>query len=229
MIRDIVYALSHDLRTPLAAAGLTLRQARDGAYGAMPPRYLEILDRSIAANDELQRLAETLLLVAQYESGERSAVHRPVDLDRLVRDVVAQMRSLADSKHLRIEIATAEAVVLGDPGELRRALVNLFANAVTWSREGGGVEIGMQVEGRAVRVFVADHGFGVPDDFEISSCASPGTMREVAAQVSVSTSCAASPKRTVDVCGYEPNEPQGSIFSIELPMVEAPVPADVSA
>jgi len=36
IIRDIVYALSHDLRTPLAAARLTMLQARDGAFGPLP-------------------------------------------------------------------------------------------------------------------------------------------------------------------------------------------------
>ena len=37
-----MYALSHDLRTPLAALGMTLRQAQSGAYGELPERYREI-------------------------------------------------------------------------------------------------------------------------------------------------------------------------------------------
>ena len=98
VIRDIVYALSHDLRTPLAAAGLTLRQAREGAYGPMPERYREILDRSISANDELQRLAETLLLVAQYESGDRTAERRTIELNRLVR---GHRRAVAAARRIR--------------------------------------------------------------------------------------------------------------------------------
>ena len=140
------------------------------------------------------------------------------------------MRPLADSKHLRIEIATAEAVVLGDPGELRRALVNLFANAVTWSREGGGIEIGMQVEGRAVRVFVADHGFGVPEDLRQNLFMRFAGDHARGGGTGLGLYIV---RRIAEAHGgrvrYEPNEPQGSIFSIELPMVEAPVPADVSA
>ena len=71
VIRDLVYALSHDLRTPLAALGMTLRQAQAGAYGELPERYREIVERSIIATDDVQRLAETLLLVARFESGDR--------------------------------------------------------------------------------------------------------------------------------------------------------------
>jgi len=69
IIRDLVYALSHDLRTPLAALGMTLRQAQAGRYGELPERYREIVDRSVIATDDVQRLAETLLLVARFESG----------------------------------------------------------------------------------------------------------------------------------------------------------------
>ena len=36
VIRDIVYALAHDLRTPLAAAHVTMNQALAGAYGELP-------------------------------------------------------------------------------------------------------------------------------------------------------------------------------------------------
>ncbi len=52
VIRDIVYALAHDLRTPLAAAHVTMNQALSGAYGELPERYSEILKTALAANDE---------------------------------------------------------------------------------------------------------------------------------------------------------------------------------
>jgi len=224
VIRDIVYALSHDLRTPLAAAGLTLRQARDGAYGPMPPSYLEILDRSLAANDELQRLAETLLLVAQYESGERTIAHRQLDVARLTRDVATQLESLAKSKGLSVEIdAETEAWTVGDAGELRRALVNLFANAVTWSREGGTVRIRVSAPGERVRVAVEDRGFGVPPELREMLF-----MRFAAeGKHGVGTGLGLYiVRRIAEAHGgavrYEPNDPEGSIFTLELPAAAAP-------
>ena len=50
VIRDIVYALSHDLRTPLSASRMTMQQALEGAYGELPPAYRDILRRTIASN-----------------------------------------------------------------------------------------------------------------------------------------------------------------------------------
>ena len=67
VIRDIVYALAHDLRTPVAAADVTMTQALAGAYGDLPEAYRDILRTSIASNVDLRRLVETLLLVARYE------------------------------------------------------------------------------------------------------------------------------------------------------------------
>ena len=49
VIRDLVYALSHDLRTPLAALGMMLRQAETGAYGALPRAYRDVVRRSVVA------------------------------------------------------------------------------------------------------------------------------------------------------------------------------------
>jgi K+-sensing histidine kinase KdpD len=88
VIRDIVYALSHDLRTPLEAANMTMRQALEGKYGELPAPYREILERSVQSKDELRRLAETLLLVSRYESGEASRYRERVDLAEITREAL---------------------------------------------------------------------------------------------------------------------------------------------
>ncbi len=220
VIRDIVYALSHDLRTPLAAIGLTLRQARDGSYGAMPPQYLDILDRSIAANDELQRLAETLLLVARYEAGETMSAREEVDLVPLAREVASLLEPLAKQKALTLEVvAPAEhAVVLADQGELRRALTNLIANAVTWSSQGGAVKVDVGVTDGKGSLAVVDTGYGVPPAMRPALFTRfAGAQRGGGSGLGLYIV-----RRIAEANGgtatYAPNEPSGSRFTLTLPL-----------
>ena len=164
VIRDIVYALSHDLRTPLAAARMTMLQALAGAYGPLPEAYRAILERTLQSNDELQRLAETLLLVSRYESGERSTRRERVELADVARDVVAELDVLARGKGLDVRLEVEDGVaVLADPPELRRALVNLVANALAWTPAGGTIVVRAAAREDAADLSVEDTGYGVPE------------------------------------------------------------------
>jgi signal transduction histidine kinase len=164
VIRDIVLALSHDLRTPLAASGMTMRQALSGAFGPLPPQYTEILRRTIASNDELQRLAETLLLVARYESGDRSQRREPVDVLMSAKGVVAELEPLWRDKGIAVSVdGDGTSTVLADPLELRRALVNLIANAIRFTPAGGAVAIRANERNGRATIDVEDNGYGVPE------------------------------------------------------------------
>jgi signal transduction histidine kinase len=221
VIRDIVYALSHDLRTPLAAAGMTMRQAIEGRYGELPEAYREILDRSVQSNDELQRLAETLLLVSRYESGEASRYREPVTLRALARNVVQELEPLWRGKAVTVRVEGEEISVLADRGELRRAVVNLVANAVQWTPGGGSIDVHTSIEGERARLLVSDTGFGVPAGVReqlfqrIGGASRHGggsglglyIVRRIAEGHGGSVS-------------YEPRSGGGSVFALDLPPAE---------
>ncbi|MCL5258672.1 MAG: ATP-binding protein [Firmicutes bacterium] len=164
VIRDLVYALAHDLRTPLVAANVTMQQARRGAFGQLPERYAEVLTTSIRSNQELQRMVETLLLVARYESGEASQTFEPVDLERVARNVVAELEPTARERCVHIDMRTQRTFVLADEDEMRRAALNLVANAVAASPSGTSVVVSTGGDGKRSEFTVDDEGFGVPPE-----------------------------------------------------------------
>lgn len=224
IIRDLVYALSHDLRTPLAALGMTLRQARAGAYGELPDRYREIVERSVIATDDVQRLAETLLLVARFESGDRRPERDVLDLGEVATQIAAELEALATTREVTLTIAieSGSAVrAIGDRGDIRRAITNLAANALDHTAPNGHVSIAVERRGGSAMIRVTDDGFGVSDKarahlftrFARGDDRSGGgsglglyIVRRVAEESGGSVT-------------YEPNQPQGSIFTLRLPAV----------
>jgi len=228
VIRDIVYALSHDLRTPLAALGMTLRQANEGAYGELPATYREIVARSVSATDELARLAETLLVVARFESGERTVDPESLSLRELAATIAAELHSVAFAKSVTIAVeASADPIVLADRGDVRRAITNLVANAITWSHEGGTVTLRVANEGEVAKFEVNDDGYGVPEVVRamlFERFGDMGSRRGSGTGLGLYIV-----RRIVEDYGgrvtYAPHLPHGSTFGFTLPL--QPITANV--
>ncbi|MDP9017846.1 MAG: HAMP domain-containing histidine kinase [Candidatus Eremiobacteraeota bacterium] len=227
ILRDLVYALSHDLRTPLTAAKMTMQQALEGQYGELPEAYREILRRSVTSNEELNRLAETLLLVARYESGDQSRMRETVDVARITQSVIEELRPLASSKdiHLDVSGATESCYVLADEAEMRRALTNLIANAVTWTPRGGRISVAAHSVDSMLQIEVEDNGYGVPeavrsrlfDRFVGGSRQGGGSglglyiVRRIA-------------EGHQGTISYRPSATQGSVFILKLPLYQVERP-----
>lgn len=232
VIRDLVYALSHDLRTPLAAAAMTTQQALDGKYGPLPEAHREILRRALTSNEELRRLAETLLLVARYESGEQSTVRRPVLLRAVASGVCQELQPIWHAKNQTVTLeGDADVTVLGDEGEIRRAVMNLVANAIEWTPEGGSVVIGIAIQDRRAILRISDTGYGVNPElrehlFERLAADRPRVGAGSGLGLYIVRRIAENHGGAV---WYESSPAGGSTFVLELPLAESTAAAPALA
>lgn len=222
VIRDIVYALAHDLRTPLAAAHVTMNQALSGAYGELPEGYRSILSTALAANDDQRRIVETLLLVARYEAGEASTVREQIACSELAAQVAAELRPVAEIKgvELRADLPANPLLAIGDPHEIRRAIANLLANAIDATPRGGHVTVSGHLAGESIAIVVEDDGYGVPEErraglFQRFGGGHPGSGTGLGLYIV---------RRIAEKHGatvaYAPREPRGSAFTLTLPMAK---------
>ena len=156
---------AHELRTPLTALRggieIALRAERS------PDEYRRVLTSSIEEVDQLIRLAEDLLLLSRSTVG-LEATRQPVDLEPLCLDALEIGVRLAKGKGVTVSMgATSPAVVRGDAGALRRALLNLVDNAVKYTPAGGSVTISLEHTAAAATMAVEDTGVGIdPADAE---------------------------------------------------------------
>jgi two-component system, OmpR family, sensor kinase len=150
---------SHELRTPLTIARghLEVLAMQDGVSEA------EVRETVALAVGELERmglLVDDLLLLARVDEGAALA-SRPV----LVSDVVDQATSRISAlgnRRLTSTLPDERLVVSGDGPALERVLLNLLANAVRHTAEGGSIAVAAGRDRARVRIDVTDDGPGIP-------------------------------------------------------------------
>lgn len=172
--RELIAAVSHDLRTPLASLRAMTEALADGLVDdpATTQRYLATMRGQIA---HLSGLIDDLFELSQIDAGALELDLQLVAPGDLVSDCVEGMRPQAEAKGvaLRGSAAADLSPVLVAPQKVERVLYNLVTNAVRHTPAGGSVTISVAAaEGTsdadrpAFVVFeVADSGEGIaPDD-----------------------------------------------------------------
>ncbi|WP_246336851.1 ATP-binding protein [Flexivirga oryzae] len=156
----LLAAVSHDLRTPLAAikAGVSSLRSTDIELSAEDQR--ELLETVEDATDRLDDLIENLLDMSRIQSGNITA--RTDDV--LVADMVAAtLRTLSAPDRVHPWLPDPQISVLADAGLVERVLANLLENALRYSPGRQEVVLTAERLGRWVELRVMDRGPGVPE------------------------------------------------------------------
>jgi signal transduction histidine kinase len=158
-------SMSHELRTPLnAIIGLTemvvTNVARFGTEKALEP-----LRRVNAAGTHLLSLINEILDLSKIEAGKLELNPEPVNLERLIDEVIGTAGQLAEKNKNRLIVEAHEnlGMLTADSMRLKQILLNLLSNACKFTKEG---EVALRVrkvaDGRDwVELAVADSGIGM--------------------------------------------------------------------
>jgi len=159
---EFIANISHELRTPLQSIlGFSELGYTRGREHTKLAGMFEDIHR---AGRRMLALVNDLLDVSKIESTVGSIVRERTDLDRLLREAVAELSPLCTPRGLRIdtELPAEPLHASVDPLRLQQVVRNVLANAIRFSPEGGRIELAAGVDGDGIHIRVADHGPGIP-------------------------------------------------------------------
>jgi signal transduction histidine kinase len=162
--RDLIAAVSHDLRTPITSLRLLADAIDDGIGDADTRReYAARIGTHVRA---LGALIDDLFELTRLESGDLTWTMESVRLDLLLEEAVEAMRPAADAGAVTVttELEPALAAARANPERLQRVLFNLIQNAIRHTPPDGSVTVRALRIGDAVEIEVADTGTGIADE-----------------------------------------------------------------
>ena len=163
---DFLAAMSHELRTPLNAIGGYAQLIEMGVRGPVTEAQRIDLLKIQRSKDHLDTLVSDVLNFAKLGSGKIEFRPRAVSVRQTLETVIDMVAPQFEKKQLRLvrPAASTDATVLADEDRVRQILLNLFANALKFTRADGTVSVEITTEPDVVSISVSDTGIGVPPD-----------------------------------------------------------------
>jgi signal transduction histidine kinase len=224
---EFISRMSHELRTPLnAVVGFAQLLELD----ELSEDQRDSVDHILKGGQHLLKLINEVLDIARIEAGDIAMSPEPVLVRDSLTEVVGLMRSLAEQRGIRIELSPdgCDDYVLADGHRLQQVLLNLLSNAVKYNRSHGTVTISCEPSGATrMKIKVADTGLGLSTEQRRQIFtpfarlgAENSDIEGTGIGLSLSRQLAEAMGGSLDL---ESVVGEGSVFWIELPLVEGPI------
>lgn len=162
--RSVLAAVSHDLRSPLAAIKASVTDLLDDAPGTRAQDRRDALQAIDAETDRLNALIGNLLDMSRIEAGSLRARPQAVDLAETIAESVDRLGRQRPDVDVSVTISPEARLARADPVFLDRVLSNLLENAAKATGGSGASRLEVEVRRSNGQVVtrVIDHGSGVP-------------------------------------------------------------------
>jgi len=161
---EFLATIAHELRNPLAPVqnGMQLLNVVD-SNSPEAGRAREMIERNLR---RMTRLIDDLLDISRITHGHIELRREPVDVNVVVREVEAELHSMAEGsrKQVSLGLAAEPAHVNADRVRLVQIVENLLHNAIKYTDDGGRIAIAVAREGGEVVLRVKDTGIGIDGD-----------------------------------------------------------------
>lgn len=159
-LEAFAYTVSHDLRTPLTPIIGYADFLAENSGGRLNDQEMQCLAEIKSAGMRMTTVMEELLLLAKVGNIERPPA--PIDLDAVVNETVRLRAAEIERSGARVTYGGLPAARVPQT-LLTQVIDNLLGNALRYGcSDGGAIEIGGERSDGRIRLYVRDHGPGIP-------------------------------------------------------------------
>jgi len=161
---ELMMAVAHDIRAPLAALKSCLQVILDGYLQNDPAKERELLQRVTVRIDDQLTFVNKLLDFSPIAINSKKM--RKINFSEVVHKGIDLMSHLAKTKKIDIKILkeAKELPIFGDEELLIRALTNLIGNSIKYSPPGSRIWIANHCNNGNIELMLKDNGVGIPED-----------------------------------------------------------------
>lgn len=159
--REFFANASHELKTPITS----IKGSAELLCSDIPineEQRMEMLKRIGVESERMTTLIEDILMINRLESGELSRESEFVDMEKIVKEDIDEMASMAEKAGVHINAATEEAVIFANPKDIHEFTGNLIVNAIKYNEEGGSVDIVLKKQNDMIEFSVRNDGEVIP-------------------------------------------------------------------
>ncbi|WP_435640450.1 ATP-binding protein [Micavibrio aeruginosavorus] len=225
---EFVSTVSHELRTPLTSIRGSLGLVAGGVAGPLPQKAQELVDIAYKNSDRLILLINDILDMNKLEADQLELNIAPHDVGMVLQEMVQANQGYADKYGVQLGLGpmVQATSVLVDQHRFQQVLSNLVSNAIKFSPRGATVEAGYVIDDTRVRLYVRDHGPGIPRQFQsrIFEKFAQADSSDARAQGGTGLGLSIAKglcERMGGWMSFETEEGRGTTFFIELPIYNA--------
>ena len=160
--QNFMMAVTHELKSPIAAAKLNLETLRK--HKLDEEKRLKLLDNTIRETNRLDQLCNNILLASQMEAQRYQLFREDIDFSALLETGIREMQSRISTHTIQAHILP-DVWVNGDKFMLQILLSNLVENAVKYAPKHTLIDITLEeCSGSMLKLKVTDEGPGIPVD-----------------------------------------------------------------
>lgn len=162
---DFSATLAHDLRVPILAESNTLKFFLKGTFGEISDKQKEALENMLESNKDLLNLVNNLLDVYKYDAIPTELTKEPADIKIIIAECLNEISPLAikNNHFLENNIKNEIPVLNIDKNEIKRVVLNLLNNAITYTQQGGIISVDYETIDTNIIIKIKDNGKGIPE------------------------------------------------------------------